>query len=1403
MLGKRGEKVNFSKIKENSIEKLIRKLNIWILLFIFPILLFSLFISASFETIDSMDDASQWSTSDATTLAKSQETTIKTEGTGSIKIISSDELSTETFTSSGTFDVPAGVNTLDAVLIVAGGGGGGCGGPSGSSRGAGGGGAGGLRYLTDVAVTPESGISVTVGGGGSGSSASGTRGSSGGSSAFGAYSATGGGGGGTTWSGDGTNGDGGNGGSGGGAGNNGNQVSSGGSGTSGQGNSGGSQTTTSGRGGAGGGGAGGSGGYDGENGGPGGSGATYWGTTYARGGAGGDRSGGSNGASGSSNTGNGGEGGEGDGSGNGGNGGSGIVIIKYTETSLNARVTRDFGVGNEIDLLDINEIKFDIRSNRTGTYMQFGFGESSWNSTNVSDITVSSANTWETKTIDISGISNSDKDAVRYLGFKVTNADSDFTMYIDNITYVEEGVDGSPCIEDIDCLSGYCDNDGVGLADDDHCFTPYNTYFDGEENTYCEYSTSAITTIYSDEREVGDEIEMCTETGESYFADIVSSVCELEDDTSTCRSSAYAAGCNASADCNNVAPNTCSGSLGYCNVCTFEAPDSSRNACDCSVGSVCDGKTCYNTSWTFEAVTGDCCGDDANEYFVISDYHESIEGAISDTEACCYYSDSCVHDGLCYQHGSESDIDVNLDGSNDFCEFGIWYDCNSTIGCQDGYSCIANDCINDTIAITINNLGQTGFEQTNNEYTSSRSVVLELNFNKSMSNNCRYSNDMVTWTPWETCQTFKFWYLTTGEGLKTVYYNVNKTDGNQTIVNDTIYFEPEGKYLDVTAPSYPTISDEGDYTNSDDSLYASWTGANDPELFFTGTSLRYEYKIYDNTSEVNLSDTWTSAGTNIYVNATGLNLTHNHTYTFIVRVSNSANLTDNSMSDGIIVDLISPNITLSCSHNEDEWSNNNTVFFNWSATENTIEGYSYTTDNSLSTVPDNILETDSNSLTKEIKSDGKYYFHIKAKDLAGNFGPTIHYGYIGIDTTSPQIPVINNPQRFAESENLTFSWTAYDSGSGIVNVSLNVTEVNGSTIFKRWLGNVTAYNITNATINRSYFATIIVKDGVNLTRQSQTIIDVNAPEILFSKPNGNIKNKPIIVIKTDEQAICSFNGINFEYTNSTYHETLFNDINDGSQQISIKCTDLVGYSRIEDINFNLLTGQTASYLNLLSSGPFFVNLPINISINTDIGEIRKNEFNVYINDKINEDYTIVDLGNGNYSLLFTVDEPGNYDINVSVHGIMTSTTAYVNNLMLTMNYSENVSTRNLSRLTYGEAEGYSIGFASDSKNPNVKSSDNILMLDSEFDGKSYIFVTKTDRYLYNKILGLEKKEFYDNDKSFGYRNYNNEYKIFTDHNNILIKEMEKRLTGRKSVIMRNMGLNSNNKSQINISIKNE
>ncbi|MHA1302203.1 MAG: hypothetical protein ACTSPI_00685 [Candidatus Heimdallarchaeaceae archaeon] len=106
--------------------------------------------------------------------------------------------------------------------------------------------------------------------------------------------------------------------------------------------------------------------------------------------------------------------------------------VKSPNEFLNDVITRDLGAGNEVDLSNYTKIRFWIKSTRTGSYLQFGVGETAWNN-NTYNITINSADTWEEKEWDISGISSANKNAIRYLGFKCTNADVNFTMKYDFI----------------------------------------------------------------------------------------------------------------------------------------------------------------------------------------------------------------------------------------------------------------------------------------------------------------------------------------------------------------------------------------------------------------------------------------------------------------------------------------------------------------------------------------------------------------------------------------------------------------------------------------------------------------------------------------------------------------------------------------------------------------------------------------------------------------------------------------------------------------------------------------------------------------------------------------------------------------------------------------------------------
>ncbi len=178
------------------------------------------------------------------------------------------------------------------------------------------------------------------------------------------------------------------------------------------------------------------------------------------------------------------------------------------------------------------------------------------------------------------------------------------------IMNVSKYEDGHSCSSDSDCQSNYCDNDGVGLSDDNWCFTPYNTYFDGQEPIWCEYSTDNGE-IDCDERQVEWDIGKCV--GISYYQDECTSTCGYQDITSVFECTDTDCSCN-TPECDWVVPQ---GTIDYCDKGgqTYFQDDCGTNATAEDTNNICrsanslqagDGCTADSECNGVEAGTGGC-----------------------------------------------------------------------------------------------------------------------------------------------------------------------------------------------------------------------------------------------------------------------------------------------------------------------------------------------------------------------------------------------------------------------------------------------------------------------------------------------------------------------------------------------------------------------------------------------------------------------------------------------------------------------------------------------------------------------------------------------------------------------------------------------------------------------------
>jgi len=128
-----------------------------------------------------------------------------------------------------------------------------------------------------------------------------------------------------------------------------------------------------------------------------------------------------------------------------------------------------------------------------------------------------------------------------------------------------------------------------------------------------------------------------------------------------------------------------------------------------------------------------------------------------------------------------------------------------------------------------------------------------------------------------------------------------------------------------------------------------------------------------------------------------------------------------------------PTVTSLTHPDQDTWYNNNEPSFSWTASDPSgINGYSCFLDQSATYTPDTMSEGTGTSKSFGAKADGIWYFHVRARDGAGNWGETAHYR-VKIDATPPPPPtgVDDGVSGWSSDNTPTFTWGSPGDTSGI------------------------------------------------------------------------------------------------------------------------------------------------------------------------------------------------------------------------------------------------------------------------------------------------------------------------------------------------------------------------------------
>ncbi len=465
--------------------------------------------------------------------------------------------------------------------------------------------------------------------------------------------------------------------------------------------------------------------------------------------------------------------------------------------------------------------------------------------------------------------------------------------------------------------------------------------------------------------------------------------------------------------------------------------------------------------------------------------------------------------------------------------------------------------------IKLDKLAATGSVTINNgdSYTNSTSVTLSLTATDATSgvDQVRFNNG-GQWDsePWETFSPTKVWTLTSGDGTKTVQYQIRDNAGHiSQTYSDTIIF-------DTTPPTGSiTINNQEPYTTTNTVTLT---------LSATDTASGVHQVRFDN-DDLWDSEPWeTFSPTKVWTLASG-----DGTKTVYYQIRDNAGHVSETFSDTIIFDTASPTGSISI-NDQAAYATTNTVTLSLSAID-TASGVDQVRFNNGGQWDSEPWETFSPTKVWTLTSgDGTKTVQYQIRDNAGHISQT-YSDTIIFDTTLPTSSLsINDEATYATTNTVALTLSATDATSGIAEMQFSDDNIN----WMNWENYAASKAWTFTTGDGTKTVYCQVRDHAGLVSEtcSDTIVlDTTPPTILVSSINNGTEVKSSTITATwsgvDDTSNIDHYVIRLNYgswintgTSTTY---TFTETSDGSHVLDIRAIDKASNYRQVLIRFSVNT----------------------------------------------------------------------------------------------------------------------------------------------------------------------------------------------------------------------------------------